>query len=120
MRRGWEIQRQARMLFQATVKTRLRSVDRFFGFAGEYPWRWKPNDVEEWSVELRRRKNAHSTIRSHQNAIALFFDYLVCRPPGPVSSTSGQTSSRRTGNTPTEREAERCASLRERIQSRRR
>jgi integrase/recombinase XerC len=77
MRRGWEIQQQARMLSPSTVKTRLRSVDRFFEFAGEYPWRWQPSDVEAWSVELRHKKNAHSTIRSHQNAIALFCDYLV-------------------------------------------
>lgn len=77
MCKGWEIQQQARMLSAVTIKGRLRSIERFFDFVGEYPWRWQPSDVEEWTVELRQKRNAHSTVRGYQNSVALFCDYLV-------------------------------------------
>ena len=78
MLRGWRVQQGARLLNQATIEGRLGLVTRFMKFTGEYPWRWQPMDVEEWTSSLRAGgARAHSTLRGYQNAVALFCDYLV-------------------------------------------
>ncbi len=77
MQRGWRMQQGARMLSQTTISTRVRAVERFFEFTGEYPWAWQAADIEAWTVELRSRQRAYSTIRSYQMSVAMFCDYLV-------------------------------------------
>lgn len=78
MVRGWELQQGGRLLNPATIEGRLKVVARFMTFTGEYPWRWQPADVEEWTASLRAGgARAHSTLRGYQNAVALFCDYLV-------------------------------------------
>ncbi len=78
MLRGWAAQQAARLLAVGTVESRVATVRRFAAFTGEYPWRWQPADVEEWTVSLRRGgARAHSTLRNYQNTIAMFCDYLV-------------------------------------------
>ena len=78
MLRGWASQQAARLLAVGTVESRVTMVRRFAAFTGEYPWRWQPADVEEWTVSLRRGgARAHSTLRNYQNTIAMFCDYLV-------------------------------------------
>lgn len=73
---GWRIQQESRLLAGPTVGARDKTVRRFQAFTGEYPWRWRPQDVEEWTVSLRSASRAHSTIRAYQNALAMFMGYL--------------------------------------------
>lgn len=78
MLRGWSAQQTARLLLVNTISARVGAIRRFATFAGEYPWTWRPVDVEDWAVELRASgARAHSTVRNYQNALALFCDYLV-------------------------------------------
>jgi site-specific recombinase XerD len=80
---GWEAQQHSRMLSPSTTQTRIRLVRRFSAFTNDYPWRWTPADVEEWSVQLRAdARRAHSTIRTYQQALQLFMDYLTDRRYG--------------------------------------
>ncbi len=75
---GWTAQQAARLLAVGTIAARVATVRRFAAFTGEYPWRWQPADVEEWTLELRRGSaRAHSTLRNYQGTVAMFCDYLV-------------------------------------------
>lgn len=76
---GWETQQRSRRLAAHTIEPRLRLVRHLAEFANEYPWRWAPADVEEWTVSLLSRPGglAYSTVRSYQQAIAMFCDYLT-------------------------------------------
>ena len=76
---GWSAQQRSRLLSAATVEQRMILVRRFAAFANSYPWQWSAADVEEWTVSLLSgdRPRAHSTLRSYQNAVAMFCDYLT-------------------------------------------
>ena len=81
---GWSAQQVSRMLNPKTIGARLSQVRRFAGFCGSLPWEWSPADVEEWTTELVSgdKPCSHGTIRSYQNAVALFCDYLTDRRYG--------------------------------------
>ncbi|MDP8930041.1 MAG: tyrosine-type recombinase/integrase [Actinomycetota bacterium] len=81
MTAGWQAQQTARRLAASTIATRLRAVRRFASFTNDYPWKWSPSDVEEWTVSLVSARGglAHSSLRAYQQALALFMDYL-CDP----------------------------------------
>ena len=64
MLEGWEAQQRSRMLAGPTIEHRSQIVRRFVEFTGDYPWRWAPADVEEWTAELVTGGLAHSTIRN--------------------------------------------------------
>ena len=83
---GWSAQQVSRMLNAKTIGARLAQVRRFAGFCGSLPWEWTPADVEEWTTALvsGERPCSHGTIRSYQNAVALFCDYLTDRRYGWV------------------------------------
>ena len=55
------------------IQGRERLVRRFREFTGAWPWCWTPEQVEGWSVSGGW---AHSTIRTYQEALAVFLDYL--------------------------------------------
>lgn len=74
---GWRAQMAARALSPVTVEARLSAVREFSDFVGEYPWQWRPADVEDWSVELRGRGITSSTLRAYQGRVRQFCDYLV-------------------------------------------
>jgi integrase/recombinase XerC len=76
---GWAAQQTARMLAPGTIESREAVIRRFMVFTGEYPWKWQPADVEDWTVHLRTggQPPAHSTVCNYHNAIAMFCDYLV-------------------------------------------
>lgn len=60
---GWAAQQASRLLARGAVEAREAVVRRFARFTGEYPWRWQPVDVEDWTVHLRSgRAPAHSTL----------------------------------------------------------
>ncbi len=65
---GWRLQQESRLLAAPTVDGRDKTLRRFQEFTGEYPWRWGPADIEEWSVSLRSAGRSRTTIRAYQNA----------------------------------------------------
>ncbi len=78
---GWTHQMRSRLLAQGSIAPRIATVRRFYEFTNEYPWRWSPSDLEEWTSSLVSdpRPLAHSTVRSYQLAVAMFLDYLTDR-----------------------------------------
>ena len=77
MLRGWRAQQVARGLREDTIAPRDRLVRRFLDFSGEYPWRWGPGHVEEWTLSLTSEHHlAPSTIRGYQTVLRLFSEYL--------------------------------------------
>jgi integrase len=72
---GWRLQQESRLLAAPTVDSRDKTLRRFQEFTGEYPWRWGPGDIEEWSVALRSAGRSRTTIRAYQNAVAMFCDF---------------------------------------------
>lgn len=77
MLEGWAVQQRSRLLVTTTIKQRIFAVRRFHRFAGEYPWRWTPSDVEEWTSELIGGGVAHSSVRYYQMAVSLFCGYVT-------------------------------------------
>src|SRR5215218_5329833 len=75
---GWGSQQLARNLAPATVAGRQRVVRAFAAHAGAYPWAWTPQMVDEWCTDLRTvRRLRRSTLRSYQEAVRGFCDYLT-------------------------------------------
>lgn len=72
---GWRLQQESRLLAALTVDSRDKTLRRFQVFTGDYPWRWGPGDIEEWSVSLRTAGRSRTTIRAYQNAVAMFCDF---------------------------------------------
>jgi site-specific recombinase XerD len=72
---GWAAQQHSRLLAATTVENRLAIERRLVAFTNEYPWAWRPVDVEEWTTSLVEADLAHSTIRNYQMAVSLFLGY---------------------------------------------
>jgi integrase/recombinase XerC len=79
MLEGWQVQQRSRMLAGHTIEQRSFLVRRFLRFTNDYPWRWTPADVEEWTAELVGAGLAHATVRNYQMAVALFCSYIADR-----------------------------------------
>jgi integrase/recombinase XerC len=78
MLRGWRAQQAARGLREDTIIARERLVRQFVEFTNEYPWRWTPAHVDEWSLSLTGERHlASSTIRSYQCDLRLFTEFLT-------------------------------------------
>lgn len=74
---GWRAQQVSRGLSVGTIEVRVAVVERFMLAAGEYPWRWSVEMVDEFFAERRTiHRNARSTIRSYQNSLGLFNSYI--------------------------------------------
>lgn len=63
---GWGDQQRSRNLSSDTTTDRLRAVRRFQGFTNDWPWAWRPVDVEEFTSELRSGGRALATVRAYQ------------------------------------------------------
>lgn len=74
---GWRDQQLCRNLGEATVRRRLDGVRRFQRFTNDWPWQWRPVDLEEFSAELRGQRRARSTIRAYHADVRLFCDYAA-------------------------------------------
>jgi hypothetical protein len=63
---GWVNQQLARSLKKSTIEARVAVVRRFQRHTNEYPWSWRPVDVEEFIGDRtsRERPIALSTVRS--------------------------------------------------------
>ena len=70
---GWQRQQLSRRLGPSFVDGRERLVRRFQAFAGAWPWQWRAEQVEAWTVAGGW---AHSTVRSYQGALAVFLAYV--------------------------------------------
>jgi len=101
MVRGWELQQGGRLLNPTTIAGRLKVVNRFMTFTGEYPWRWQPVDVEEWTASLRAGgARAHSTLRSYQNSPETAPANMSTPTPSPGDSASTASNRAPTGTPP--------------------
>lgn len=77
MLRGWRAQQAARGLREDTIAPQERLVRRFLEFTDEYPWRWTPSHVDEWSLWMTsERRLAPATIRGYQTDLRLFTEFL--------------------------------------------
>jgi integrase/recombinase XerC len=79
MLRGWgKQQRGGRGTLPGTIKRHERRVRALMEFTNEYPWRWTPADMDEWSSHLVRELGlARSTIRQYQQSIELFCEFIT-------------------------------------------
>lgn len=69
---GWRRQQQARRL-GSIVDDRDRVVRSFAAFSKAWPWSWTEAQLESW---VAAGGWAHSTVRSYQNAVAMFLAYV--------------------------------------------
>ena len=78
MRRGFAIQQQSRYLAPVTVDQRDGQLRRFAAWTNEYPWKWRPQDVEEWtSAAASERHLARTTVMGVHLTLRLFMEYLL-------------------------------------------
>lgn len=78
MLRGWRAQQIARGLRTDTIDYRERLVRRFVSFTNEFPWRWGPGHVDEWTLTLIAEEHlASATVRGYQTDLRLFSEYLT-------------------------------------------
>lgn len=75
---GWAAQQLSRRLAETTIKRREWAVRRFAAFTNEYPWRWGPGDLEDFTAELRSgdQPRAASTIRGYHVELGLFLGFV--------------------------------------------
>ncbi|WP_308440497.1 tyrosine-type recombinase/integrase [Virgisporangium aurantiacum] len=77
MLRGWRAQQTARGLREETIAERERLVRQFQVFTNEYPWRWTPAHVDEWSLSLTGERHlAPATVRAYQGTLRIFSEFL--------------------------------------------
>jgi site-specific recombinase XerD len=75
---GWRDQQLARGLSRGTIEPRLAMIRRFQRFTNDWPWAWRPVDVEEFLAEQRdagARGGAASTLRAYGATVRLFCEY---------------------------------------------
>jgi site-specific recombinase XerD len=78
MLEGWRNQQLARNLAFATISAREAEVRKFVAEAGEYPWRWSSQLLDEWLGDKRAVSHLRrSTIRAKASTLKLFCQYLV-------------------------------------------
>jgi integrase/recombinase XerC len=74
---GWVAQQTSRLLALRTIEQRVLLVRRLVRFSNDYPWRWTPGEVEEWTTSLVGSGLTHSTVRNYQLAVRMFCDYVA-------------------------------------------
>jgi integrase/recombinase XerC len=75
---NWAMHERARNLKPATIEHDIGSVEMLKRFTNDYPWNWRPGDLEEWSTHLlSTRRNGPSTVRGRQTAVGRFQRYLL-------------------------------------------
>jgi integrase/recombinase XerC len=78
MLEGWRNQQLARNLAFGTIEGRQAEIRRFVQQAGEYPWHWSAQLLDEWLGDQRSVHHLRqSTIRSKAVSVRLFCDYLI-------------------------------------------
>jgi integrase/recombinase XerC len=78
MLEGWRNQQLARNLAFSTIEQREKRLRAFANHADAFPWAWTPLLADEWFGDLRAvRGCARSTLRSYQDALRSFCDYVT-------------------------------------------
>lgn len=78
MLQGWRNQQLARNLAFGTINAREAEIRRFIAHAGEYPWAWSAQMLDEWLGDQRAvRHLRQSTIRGKAISARLFCAYLI-------------------------------------------
>jgi integrase/recombinase XerD len=75
---GWRAQMLARGLAIDTIQARFGLIKRFVEFTNEYPWHWRPVDIDEFLADIRSKRTTTelSTLRTYSNNIAMFCSYV--------------------------------------------
>lgn len=83
MLQGFRRQQLTRNLAFSTVENREGLIRRFATEMNEYPWAWSVDMVDEFFADRRAvHGNQRSTIRSYQNALSGFTDYICSESYG--------------------------------------
>jgi integrase/recombinase XerC len=78
MLQGWRAEQTARGLRAKTIGARERLVRRLVAFTSEFPCRWIPGHVDEWTLTLTAGHHlAPATVRGYQTELRLFGGYLT-------------------------------------------
>ena len=77
MLESWSEQQRSRGLRAETIDGRLLAVRRFQRFTAEWPWSWRPVDLEEFTSELRGDRKSIATVRSYQGSLRQFLDFVA-------------------------------------------
>lgn len=74
----WGDQQTSRGLQSTTIERRQQFIRRFQLFCQDYPWRWAPGDVEDFTTRARSGAAplTRATLRSYQLTIRLFCDFI--------------------------------------------
>lgn len=72
---GWKAQMLARGLTTQTIEGRCGVLRRFQGYAGTFPWTWRPVDLDDHMAERRSgvKPISLTTLRADSNAIAMSY-----------------------------------------------
>jgi len=77
---GWRDQQLSRNLKADTIAARVAGVQRFQRYTNDWPWSWRPVDIEEFSAELRSADGsarALSTVRAYHGHVRQFLEYVA-------------------------------------------
>ena len=76
---GWCRQQRSRYLRESTIAPRVSVMRRLAAFSGQYPWQWTAQELEAFCAHLGSGSDrvAFSTLRSYQNTIRLFCEYVT-------------------------------------------
>ena len=78
MLRGFAVQQRSRLLCATTIGSRDGQLRRFAAWTNEYPWRWRAQDVEEWTTAAAAERHlAHSTVRGVHLSLRMFMEYVT-------------------------------------------
>lgn len=75
----WGDQQTSRGLQPTTIERRQQFIRRFQSFCEDYPWRWRPGDLEDFTTQARSGAAplTRSTVRSYQLTIRLFCEFVT-------------------------------------------
>ena len=76
MIQGWTDQQLSRGLRADAINGRLLMLRRFQRFTAEWPWTWRPVDLDEFTADLRSEKKALPTVRAYQGSLRQFLDFV--------------------------------------------
>ena len=86
MYKGWEAQQVGGRNNQVKSAQGLRrSVEQFRKFTNEWPWNWNAGAFDEWMMDLASVQHLKSsTLRTYQQAVRSFCDYICSEHYGWV------------------------------------
>ena len=76
MIQGWTDQQLSRGLRTDTINGRVLMLRRFQRFTVEWPWSWRPVDLDEFTAERRGEQKSLPTIRAYQGSLRQFLNFV--------------------------------------------